>query len=95
MTYQLVYGMVVDRPRKVIHVVRIVEEQLEIAEIEEVAERMRQRALSRHGDQTADVVVVQGDTKETLRLFGDPYCVTRVRAAMFNAAVSWTPINLD
>jgi hypothetical protein len=37
-------------------------------------------------------VVVQGEGKETLRLFGIPYSVTRVRAAMFNAAVTWTPI---
>ena len=61
----------------------------------ETAERMRQHALSRYGDQAADVVVVQGGSKETLRLFGDPHCVTRVRAAMFNATVSWTPIELD
>ena len=45
--------------------------------------------------QAADVVVVQGGSKETLRLFGDPHSVTRVRAAMFNASVSWTPIELE
>jgi hypothetical protein len=55
---------------------------------------MRQHALSRYGHQAADVVVVQGGSKETLRLIGDPHCVTRVRAAMFNASVSWTPIEL-
>jgi hypothetical protein len=40
-------------------------------------------------------VVVQGDTRETFRLFGIPYSVGRVRSAMFNAAVNWTPIDLD
>ena len=43
-----------------------------------------------HGEQEAAIVVVQGDTKETLRLFGEPYAVARVRAAMFNAAIRWS-----
>jgi 2-methylcitrate dehydratase PrpD len=38
--------------------------------------------------------VVQGQGKNTLRLFGTPYSVSRVRAAMFNAAVSRTPLDL-
>jgi metal-responsive CopG/Arc/MetJ family transcriptional regulator len=49
-------------------------------EVLELAERMRQRALSRHGDQAADVVVVQGNTKETLRLSGELRSVRRVRS---------------
>ena len=32
--------------------------------------------------------------KETLRLFGDFYLTSRVRAAMFNAALSWRPLDL-
>jgi hypothetical protein len=40
-------------------------------------------------------VIVQGDTKETLRLYGAPYSVNRVRAAMFSAAIRWAPIELD
>ena len=40
-------------------------------------------------------VVVEGQGRETLRLFGIPYAVARVRAAIFNAAVTWTPIDLD
>lgn len=56
---------------------------------------MRQRALSRHGEQSADVVVIQGGSKETLRLFGDPHPVNRVRTAMFNAALSFAPIDLE
>jgi hypothetical protein len=44
---------------------------------------------------SADVVLVQGGAKQTLRLFGTPYSVNRVRAAMFSAAIRWTPIELD
>jgi len=40
------------------------------------------------------VVVVQREGKETLRLFGDPYAVAQVRAAMFNAAIRWQPFEL-
>jgi hypothetical protein len=95
MTHRLLYGTVRDRPRKAIHVVRVVSGELDFVDIDEIAERMRQRALSRYGDQVADVVVVQGDSKNTLRLHGPADCVTRVRAAMFNAALNWTPIELD
>ncbi len=95
MTIRLVHGIVQDRPRKVIHVVRVMDQILELGEIDDIAERMRQHALSRHGDQAANVVVVQGGAKETLRVFGDPHCVGLVRAALFNAAVRWSPIELD
>ena len=44
---------------------------------------------------TADVVVIQGDSKETLALFGEPYPVSRVRAALFNAALRFAPFDLD
>jgi hypothetical protein len=56
---------------------------------------VRERMLSRHGEQIAAVVFVQGNTKETLRLFGDSYAVALVRTAMFNAAVRWSPISFD
>jgi len=95
MTWKLLHGTVQDRPRKVIHVVRVLDQFLDPAEIDDLAERMRQRALSRQGDQAAAVVVVQGRSKETLRLSGDPHCVRRVRTAMFNAALTWSPIELD
>jgi len=95
MDHELTYATVVDRPRKVIHVVRVVGEILESWEIDEIADKMRERMLSKHGEQSADVVVVQGSGKETLRLFGDFYAVSRVRAAMFNAAISWRPIELE
>ena len=42
-----------------------------------------------------NVIVVQGAGKETLRLFGDAHAVNRVRAAMFNAALNWSPLDLD
>ena len=95
MTYKLVYGTVLDRPRQVIHVVRVVDEILDFAEIDDIAEKMRNRALSRHGEQAANVVIVQGSRQETLRLFGDSRAITLVRAALFNAAVSWSPVTLD
>jgi len=95
MTQTFVHGVVPAQARKVIHVIRVVDDVLSLTQVHELAERMRQHALSRYGDQAADVVVVQGGSKETLRLFGDPHSVTRVRAAMFNASVSWTPIELE
>jgi len=55
---------------------------------------MREK-LQNRGDYAADIVVVQGAGKETLRLHGAPHAVARVRAAMFNAAISWQPIELE
>jgi hypothetical protein len=95
MTTKLAYGTVREHPRKVIHVVRVLDELLDDAELDEIAERMRERAFSKQGEPDAAVVVVQGDSKETLRLFGEPYAVTRVRAAMFNAALRWSDFALD
>lgn len=95
MAHELTYGTVADRPRKVIHVVRVVGEILDTGEIDELAAGIRERMLSKHGEQSADVVIVQGNIKETLRLFGDTYAVSRVRAAMFSAAINWRPIELD
>ena len=96
MTYKLAYGRVFDHPRQVIHVVRVVDEIiLDVAEIDDIAEEMCNYALSRHGEQFANVVIVQGSSKETLRLFGDSRAIRLVRAAMFSAAVSWSPLMLD
>ena len=95
MSWKLLYAAVREHSRKVIHVVRVADALLEADEIDDLAERMRQRALAKHGEQSADIVVVQGDDKETLRLFGEPYAVARVRAAMFNAAIRWQDFALD
>jgi len=95
MTPKLVHGTVFDQPRRVIYVVRVVDEILDFAEIDDIAEKMRARLLSRYGEQSPNVVVVQGTTEETLRLFGDAHAKSRVRAALFNAAVSWSPLTLD
>jgi hypothetical protein len=95
MTRQLAYGTVRDHPRKVIHVVRVLDDLLDYAEIDQLAAQMRTHVTSRHGVQTPNVVVVQGDTKETLRLFGDSHAVGLVRAALFNAAIAWSPLQLD
>lgn len=95
MTYKLIYAAIRDHPRKVIHVVRVLDELLDDDEVEELAERMRERLLTKAGEQAAAVVVVQGGSKETLRLRGEPYAVTRVRTAMFNAAIGWREFELD
>ena len=95
MTYSLTHGVVRHQPRKVIHVVRNVGDDVAQWEIDAIIEAMRERMLSRHGEQSATVVFVQGTMRETLRLFGDPYAVSLVRTAMFNAAVSWSPITLE
>ncbi len=89
----LSYGTVRESQRQVIYAVRIHDAFLELDEVDDVATSMRER-LAHRGEPSADVVVVQGDTKETLRLFGAPYSVNRVRAAMFSAAIRWTPIDL-
>jgi hypothetical protein len=95
MSHRFTHGTVLDTKRRVIHVVRVTDAILAPEEVDDIAARMRERALSRYGDQAANVVVVQGRTKETLRLSGDAHCVRRVRAAMFNAELRWTPIELD
>ncbi len=95
MSYRLVYGTVREHPRKVIHVVRVLDELLDDHELNEIADHVRERALTKHGEPDAAVVVVQGDTKETLRLLGEAYAVTRVRTAMFNAALRWRDFAFD
>ena len=95
MSYKLSYATVREQPRKVIHVVRVLDDLLEDWEIGELADEMRERTLAKQGEHGAAIVVVQGDSKETLRLYGEPYAVNRVRTAMFNAAVRWRPFALD
>jgi hypothetical protein len=93
MVHRLEYGIVRETPRRVIHVVRVRGAILDVPQIEAIAERMRER-LAFRGEVVAEVVMVQGAGKETLRLTGEPYSVSRVRAAMFNAAVRWSPLEL-
>jgi hypothetical protein len=95
MTRKLLQGIVSDRSRHVIHVVRVLEDILDLPEIDEIGDKMRARVFAKHGDQTPNVVVVQGDTKETLRLFGESHAMAVVRAALFNAAIAWSPLELD
>ena len=91
---QLSCGVVRESPRQVIYAIRVHDVILDLHDVEDVTARMRER-LAHRGESSADVVMVQGGTKETLRLFGTPYSVNRVRAAMFSAAIRWTPIELD
>jgi len=95
MSRRLVHGIVPDHARRAIHVVRVLDAILEFPEIDDIAERMRARALSKYGEQTPNIVIVQGEAKETLRLFGDAHAVNRVRAALFNAALNWSQLDLD
>ena len=89
-----VYGTVRNTMRTAIYVIRVKDDMIDPIEANEIAELMREKMLAR-GESAADVVVVEGEGKETLRLYGAPHAVTRVRAAMFNAAISWQPIELD
>jgi hypothetical protein len=91
---RLSYGTVRESPRHVIYAVRVYDAILELHEIDDVTTRMCER-LTHRGEPSAEVVVVQGGAKETLRLFGSPYSVNRVRNAMFSAAIRWTPLELD
>jgi hypothetical protein len=93
MNRRLSYATVRETPRQVIYAVRVHDAVLELAEINDIEARMRER-LAHRGELNADIVVVQGEGKNSLRLFGTSYSVSRVRAAMFNAAVSWTPFDL-
>lgn len=92
MARNYVYGTVRDSRRSAIYAIRVQDDIIDAVEAEQIADLMREKLQSR-GEMAADVV--QGHTKETLRLYGAPYSVNRVRAAMFNAAVSWQPIELD
>lgn len=94
MTLKLLHGTVRDGPRKVIHVVRV-DEILAFPAVNDIAERMRAHILSKSGEQDPNIVVVHGNSRETLRLVGDTHAVTHVRTALFNAAVSFSPLSLE
>src|SRR5437764_15425040 len=77
---------------------------LRLARSRRAVELSRGRPLGRANAQSCDVKIwradakrshVQGDTKETLRLFGDSHAVGVVRAALFNAAIAWSALELD
>jgi F420-0:gamma-glutamyl ligase-like protein len=92
-TLNLSYGRLRDSSQTSIYAIRIRGAWIQSHEADEIAERMRER-MAQRGELGADVVVIQGDTKNTLRLFGTPYSVNRVRVAMFNAAIRWMPLDL-
>jgi|SRR5215472_5786414 len=95
MALRLMQAVVPDRGRHPIHVLRVLDAILDFAETDDIAEKMRALILATRGEQAPTVVVVQGDTQETLRLFGEPHAVAAVRAALFNAAVRWSPLEFD
>lgn len=91
MPYRLLLGAVPESRRQVTYVVRVQDGILPRADIDEIAERVRER-LDMRGEISAEVVVAQGFSKSTLRLFGSPYSVLLVRAAMLKEAVGWLPL---
>jgi hypothetical protein len=95
MTLKLLHGTVRDGPRRVIHVVRVVDKILEFPEVDDIIEKMREHILSKSGEQDPNIVIVHGDRRETLRLDGETHAVTRVRAALFNVAVTFSPLKLE
>jgi hypothetical protein len=90
---RLSYGTVCHTQRRAIYVVRVHDDVLDRREIDDLTERMSERLASR-GELMPDIVVVQGDSRETYQLLGEPHAVSRVREALFNAAVSWSPLDL-
>jgi hypothetical protein len=95
MSGELQYAIVVERQRKAIHVVRLLDRLVEPDEADELAAEAREYLLAKRGEQDADVVVMQGSTKDDFRLFGISSSTARVRTALFHAALSWSPLNLD
>ena len=93
MKRSFVYGTVRETRRTAIYAIRLQEGVIDEAEAAEIAALMRDNLL-RRGETATDVVVVQGGSKETLRLHGNSIRSTRVRTAMFNAAITWQPIEL-
>ena len=91
--HELKYGSVREGNRSAIYVLRVESDLLDHGEIEDLAQRMRER-MFHLGRSVSDVVVVHGSTRETFRLHGLPYSVSKVRAALFNAAISWSPISI-
>ena len=89
----LTYGRLQDSSQTSIYAIRIRGALIQPHEADDIAERMRER-LDQRGELGADIVVIQGNTQNTLRLFGTPYSVNRVRTAMFNAAIRWMPLDL-
>lgn len=94
MAHKLFYGTVPDTARNAIYVVRVDGAILASWETDELADRVRERMRAR-GESVADVVVMQGDSRETFQLLGIPYSVRKVRTALFHAAVDWIPLRLD
>ena len=57
---------------------------------EKVTDRLGEFAAGRASQGLLPVSV-----RQTLALFGEPYPVSRVRMALFNAALRFTPLDLD
>ena len=88
------YGAVRATQRSAVFALRVVDDLIDAQEAADLAEAMREW-VHRRGLSATDVVIVHGDSKDSLALFGDPHSVRLVREAMFNAAIRWAPLQLD
>jgi hypothetical protein len=94
MPYRLSYSTVRNTERSVIYVVRVDGKSQSLPEINDIATRMHERLHAR-GEGASDVVVLQEYSKAMPQFFGSPYSVSRVRAAMSNTALDWSPFELE
>jgi hypothetical protein len=67
---------------------------LELLEIEELVQHMRDKLASR-GEISSVVVLVHGAMAKDRRFAGDIHAIGRVRDALFNASVSWAKMDPD
>jgi len=89
MPYRLLLGAVPESRRQVTYVVRVQDGILPRTDIDEISARMRERCARRNqrrGGRRA------GHSRQTMRLFGSPYSVWLVRAAMLKETVGWLPL---
>jgi hypothetical protein len=93
MTQQLAYGVIVNHPRSVTHVVRVSGPSLPAGEIALISDQMKEHVLSTTGEQDPDVVVVLAGDRP--RLFGIPASVARVKAQLPRLARRWRSIRFD
>jgi hypothetical protein len=95
MSGEFQYAVVIERQQKAIHVVRLLDRLIDPDEADELAAETREYLLAKRGEQDADVVIMQGKTKDDFRLFGISSSTARVRTALFHAALNWSPLDLD
>ena len=74
---------------------RVVDSIPEFPEIDDIIEKLRAHILSKYGERRPNIVIIHGNSREALRLFGDSHAATRVRAALFNVCVTFSALKLE